>query len=61
MTERIYSTKAYERAMKARVVEVDRDDGRVLLDRTVFYPVGEANRTTWESSSSAMTASKSLA
>jgi misacylated tRNA(Ala) deacylase len=40
MTERIYSTKAYERAMEARVVEVDRDDGRVLLDRTVFYPGG---------------------
>ncbi len=40
MTERIYSTKAYERAMEARVVEVDRDDGRILLDRTVFYPGG---------------------
>ena len=40
MTERIYSTRAYERAAAATVVEVDRDDGRVLLDRTVFYPGG---------------------
>ena len=40
MTERIYSTRAYERSMNARVVEVDREDGRVLLDRTVFYPGG---------------------
>ncbi|MEA2023310.1 MAG: alanyl-tRNA editing protein [Actinomycetota bacterium] len=40
MTERIYSTRAYERSMKAKVLEVDRGDGRVLLDRTVFYPGG---------------------
>lgn len=40
MTERIYSTRAYDRAATATVVEVDRDDGRVLLDRTVFYPGG---------------------
>lgn len=40
MTERIYSTGAYERSMKAKVIEVDRGDGRVLLDRTVFYPGG---------------------
>lgn len=40
MTERIYSTRAYERAATATVVEVDRDDGRVLLDGTVFYPGG---------------------
>ena len=40
MTDRIYSTHAYEKAMAAVVVEVDRDDGRVLLDRSVFYPGG---------------------
>jgi len=40
MTDRIYSTQAYEKAMAATVVEVDRDDGRVLLDRSVFYPGG---------------------
>jgi misacylated tRNA(Ala) deacylase len=40
MTERIYSTRAYERAMRAKVVDSNRDDGRVLLDRTVFYPGG---------------------
>lgn len=40
MTERIYSTKAYEREMTATIVETDREDGRVLLDRTVFYPGG---------------------
>ncbi|MEA3501839.1 MAG: alanyl-tRNA editing protein [Actinomycetota bacterium] len=26
--------------MESKVLEVDRDDGRVLLDRTVFYPGG---------------------
>ena len=40
MTERIYSTRAYERTMTAKVVDSNRDDGRVLLDRTVFYPGG---------------------
>ena len=30
MTERIYSTRAYERSMSATVVATDRDDGRVL-------------------------------
>jgi misacylated tRNA(Ala) deacylase len=40
MTDRIYSTDAYARAMDAEVLDVDRDDGRVLLDRTVFYPGG---------------------
>jgi len=40
MTERIYSTQAYEKSMNAAVIEVDREDGRVLLDRTVFYPGG---------------------
>ncbi|MEA3509915.1 MAG: alanyl-tRNA editing protein [Actinomycetota bacterium] len=40
MTERIYSTQAYERSMTATVVGIDREDGRVLLDRSVFYPGG---------------------
>ena len=40
MTEPIYSTRAYEREMAATIVDIDRDDGRVLLDRTVFYPGG---------------------
>jgi len=40
MTERIYSTQAYERTMEGTVLDVDVDDGRVLLDRTVFYPGG---------------------
>jgi misacylated tRNA(Ala) deacylase len=40
MTERIYSTQAYERAMTAKIIDSNRDDGRVLLDRTVFYPGG---------------------
>lgn len=40
MTERIYSKDAYARDMNATVLEVDADDGRVLLDRTVFYPGG---------------------
>lgn len=40
MTERIYSTDAYAAGMTADVVATDTDDGRVLLDRTVFYPGG---------------------
>ena len=40
MTERIYSTDAYAREMLAVVVDADPDSGRVLLDRTVFYPGG---------------------
>jgi len=40
MTERIYSTDAYARTMEATVRRADADDGRLLLDRTVFYPGG---------------------
>ncbi len=40
MTERIYSTRAYDTRMTARIVSVDSHDRRVLLDRTVFYPGG---------------------
>lgn len=40
MTERIYSTDQYAATVSATVVDVDPDDGRVLLDRTVFYPGG---------------------
>jgi misacylated tRNA(Ala) deacylase len=40
MTERIYSVDSYARQMQASVVGVDPDDGRLLLDRTVFYPGG---------------------
>ncbi len=40
MTERIYSTDAYASSMDATVVGTDAEDGRVLLDRTVFYPGG---------------------
>lgn len=40
MTIKIYSTDAYARSMDATVVEIDEDDGRLLLDRTVFYPGG---------------------
>ena len=40
MTERIYSKDAYAAGMTAQVVATDTDDGRVLLDRTVFYAGG---------------------
>lgn len=40
MTEQIYSTDSYAQTMDASVVRTDVDDGRVLLDRTVFYPGG---------------------
>jgi misacylated tRNA(Ala) deacylase len=40
VTERVYSTDAYAFEVDATVVAVDPDTGRVLLDRTVFYPGG---------------------
>jgi misacylated tRNA(Ala) deacylase len=40
MTDRIYSTDAYAFEVDAAVVATDPDEGRVLLDRTVFYPGG---------------------
>lgn len=40
MTTKIYSTDAYARTMDAAVVAIDTDDGRILLDNTVFYPGG---------------------
>jgi misacylated tRNA(Ala) deacylase len=40
VTERLYSTDAYAFDVDATVVDVDPDDRRVLLDRTVFYPGG---------------------
>ena len=40
MTKRIYSSDSYATEMSAAVVKTDTEDGRVLLDRTVFYPGG---------------------
>ena len=40
MTERLSSTQRYLRSTTASVVEVDRDQQLVLLDRTVVYPGG---------------------
>ncbi len=40
MSEKIYSTDSYARTMAASVADADREDNRVLLDRTVFYPGG---------------------
>jgi misacylated tRNA(Ala) deacylase len=40
MTQQIYSTDSYAKAMDASVLRTDVDDNRVLLDRTVFYPGG---------------------
>jgi misacylated tRNA(Ala) deacylase len=39
-TEELYATDAYLRAFEGNVVEVDREGGRVALDRTAFYPGG---------------------
>jgi misacylated tRNA(Ala) deacylase len=39
-TEELYATDAYRRTFEARVVDVDREAGRVALDRTTFYPGG---------------------
>ena len=40
MTDRLYSTDQYARTADATIVDIDPEDGRVLLDRTVFYPGG---------------------
>ena len=40
VTRRLYSTDQYASRTDAEVVDLDPDDGRVLLDRTVFYPGG---------------------
>ena len=39
-TEELYATDAYRRDFEAAIVEVDREHGRVALDRTAFYPGG---------------------
>jgi misacylated tRNA(Ala) deacylase len=36
----LFAVDAYRTEFEARVVEVDRDAGRVRLDRTAFYPTG---------------------
>jgi misacylated tRNA(Ala) deacylase len=36
----LFAVDAYRREFDARVVEVDRDRGRLRLDRTAFYPTG---------------------
>ena len=38
--EQLCYTDAYLHSVEARVVAVEGDDGRVVLDRTVFYPGG---------------------
>lgn len=40
MTDKRYATEQYLRETAATVVEVDADEGAVVLDRTVFYPGG---------------------
>ena len=40
MTDLLYLRDAYLRDFTARVVEVDPDGRRVVLDRTAFYPTG---------------------
>jgi misacylated tRNA(Ala) deacylase len=40
VTERLYATDAYAFEVAATVVDTDPEEGRVLLDRTVFYPGG---------------------
>jgi misacylated tRNA(Ala) deacylase len=36
----LFAVDAYRTSFEARVVEVDRDAGRLRLDRTAFYPTG---------------------
>jgi len=40
VTTKIYATDAYATDMQTQVLQTDVDDGRVLLDKTVFYPGG---------------------
>ncbi len=58
-TEPVFLRDAYQRAVDASVVEVD-EQGRVALDRTVFYPVGggqphDTGILRWEGGSSLVT------
>ncbi len=39
-TEELYTTDAYRRDFEGAVVDVDRDAGRIALNRTAFYPGG---------------------
>ena len=36
----LFAVDAYATEFDARVVDVDREGGRIRLDRTAFYPVG---------------------
>jgi misacylated tRNA(Ala) deacylase len=52
-TELLYSTDAYRRDFEAVVVAVDREQGRLALGRTAFYPGGggqphDVGRLTWD-------------
>jgi misacylated tRNA(Ala) deacylase len=40
MTSLLYQTDSYLREFEAKVVAVDAENGRVMLDRTAFYPGG---------------------
>jgi misacylated tRNA(Ala) deacylase len=40
LTELLYQTDSYVREFEATVMEVDAEGGRVVLDRTAFYPGG---------------------
>jgi misacylated tRNA(Ala) deacylase len=39
-TDALYATDAYLRTFEGAIVAVDRDGGRIALDRTAFYPGG---------------------
>lgn len=44
----LFSVDAYVRDFETTVQRADRDEGRVALRRTAFYPGAAVSRTTWE-------------
>lgn len=59
-TELLYATDAYRRAFDAAIAQVDRQGGRLALNRTVFYPGGggqphDLGRLSWEGGAAAVT------
>lgn len=59
-TELLYATDAYRRHFEARVVAVNREAGRVALDRSAFYPGGggqphDLGELTWDGGRAALT------
>jgi len=43
MTQLLYQTDSYIQAFSAKIVDIDQENHAFVLDKTAFYPGGEAN------------------